>query len=784
MGPPPQERAAPSVARSLLNRSGGREGEKVTARVSKLLVGLTAGLFITTACQKPAAINEDVNADNVVEAGDVHTNQTIGDDANKFNVVGQCALARRAREKGFKLYSGPAADKIRAADESGACNEPGRNDDPTPIPGPGVDTSLLLGFPLDLVGEQQLFGGVVTAVSDKQSEDLGRLKLIDLPGLHAKTMVLKVSDTEYVLGLMGCVRNCSEISEQVPLLTIPIVGVDESKKVVVLDLAALGNELNLIQMLDPTGEYTKLKTKSSKTVSFDYSISTLVFDVEVTMIPLDADPTATGVPETKFTVRWYMKLGSGFNPAFDSRPAADGVGFFMTERSASSKITRFSRFITGGGVSPTGSVHYFVKNVPAEHQAAFKASFDGWNKEFVAATGVPLLTYELIAADDPRAKLLVAGDIRYNIVEWDLVNAAPYGGLGPSIANQFSGETISGNVLVQGPKIMELYTKWFGANRNAAELREEGRVMEADVLIARAAREIRNRVGASKVAKPFQLKLGKLEFRIPAQMEAYQDPLFAQEEFEEIPAGVTFQTYMRGYFEELVSHELGHNLGLRHNFRGNLSAAPELVAGGVSHSIMEYLGRGFRHLNAIGSYDIMAIKYGYLGVKPDKLGLFCTDEDVAAVDNPAGSPECSRDDATADPFGFFEKRLQRSIDLLIARGSAAAPSFELKDVETPLTAAVTGLGLYAARAEATGSKWTNFFTGGDRPTSVAEVRGYTIAKLKAKLCDPTIGQVIEAKQSAEAKEKAQANLKALSLKVEALVTPLQAITAAELSCGS
>ena len=40
---------------------------------------------------------------------------------------------------------------------------------------------------------------------------------------------------------------------------------------------------------------------------------------------------------------------------------------------------------------------------------------------------------------DPKNDALVPGDVRYNIIEWDMTNLATYGGLGPSIGHQFTG---------------------------------------------------------------------------------------------------------------------------------------------------------------------------------------------------------------------------------------------------------------------------------------------------------------------------------------------------------
>jgi hypothetical protein len=67
-------------------------------------------------------------------------------------------------------------------------------------------------------------------------------------------------------------------------------------------------------------------------------------------------------------------------------------------------------------------------------------------------------------------------------------------------------------------------------------------------------------------------------------------------------------------------HEMGHNLGLRHNFGGsedqkNYYSAEELAAMGVDHevpfsSVMEY-GDDLKTLPVMGKYDIAALKFAY-----------------------------------------------------------------------------------------------------------------------------------------------------------------------------
>lgn len=89
--------------------------------------------------------------------------------------------------------------------------------------------------------------------------------------------------------------------------------------------------------------------------------------------------------------------------------------------------------------------------------------------------------------------------------------------------------------------------------------------------------------------------------------------------------------------QQVVAHEIGHTLGLRHNFKGSLVPP--------STSAMDYLVSTDSILRpGIGEYDISAIQYLY-GINPDlPTQLFCTDGGVAL------DPYCERFDEGADPL--------------------------------------------------------------------------------------------------------------------------------------
>jgi Met-zincin len=105
-------------------------------------------------------------------------------------------------------------------------------------------------------------------------------------------------------------------------------------------------------------------------------------------------------------------------------------------------------------------------------------------------------------------------------------------------------------------------------------------------------------------------------------------------------AGRTGIQMVEDYVAGVVLHEIGHTLGLRHNFKGSLVPP--------SSSIMEYID-DFDQVNVFTpqSYDVAAIRllYGLADAEPAE--PFCTDEDTEA------DPDCTRFDVGADPLNDF-----------------------------------------------------------------------------------------------------------------------------------
>ena len=736
----------------------------------------TLGRFALTffACATMSACGKAADHASVPNSVNVRTNETaIDSTVDGMRVVRSDKLNQQLN--GTTLLSAANGDASRYLKNSKNADERAVYAGVFPTADVTISTpessgkGLVVGLPIGDLGEERVLGGVITVVSAYTNADLGGLKLADFPMLHGKLMLANLSTNAPQLLLVGCANKCEESSPRAPLIAFPISAVDTLNRLLMIDLSAVGKDLDFMKLADPKGEATGLKSTGSVATSFDSSDQTILFDIDSKMVAVD--PTHP-LPDTTITMRWFLKSSAAFDSAFTSRDSSAGVGFFMTDNAAKEKIKRWSLAAYG-----TAGIKYYLKHIPAEWQPAFASAFDQWNETFTKNMGHKIFDYEFIPENDPRNDLLVPGDVRYNIVEWDLKNLATYGGLGPCVSNQYSGQTISANVLIQGPTIIKLYTDWYKVGIQAKALSDAGNEDAAQAMLAEFSRAQDAQMKESGIVTMSIGRNKNLKLTVHSAKPELADPYAQRNDFDELPPNVDYKTYMNGYFHDMLTHELGHNLGLRHNFRGNMGAIDTGTKGSTSRSVMEYLGRKFRYLDQVGEYDIMALQYGYQGKKPAHTDWYCTDEDKWTKPGAGANAECSADDATSDPYSFFEARLTRALDLLDARGSTQAPTWKQDDLVRELNIAINGLVSYAATDEATAKTYTNFYGKPGRPAAGTSAQTFVVARVKQTLCDPALEQVILAKIDAAAQTTTRTAITALR------ETTIKAFTKAGVNLG-
>ena len=182
--------------------------------------------------------------------------------------------------------------------------------------------------------------------------------------------------------------------------------------------------------------------------------------------------------------------------------------------------------------------------------------------------------------------------------------------------------------------------------------------------------------------------------------------------------------------KDVVSHEVGHTLGLRHNFRAStiytqaqLNDPSFSRSNGLTGSVMDYNAfnlaldreqQGEYVMSTLGPYDYWAIEYAYKELPASSTAsaaaerealekiaarsnepmlAYGTDEELAG-DLDGMDPEVNSRDIGADPLAFAERRVQLSRELFDRLQSRQLPAGESFDVLTRnLTGGLRQLGV-------------------------------------------------------------------------------------------
>ena len=158
------------------------------------------------------------------------------------------------------------------------------------------------------------------------------------------------------------------------------------------------------------------------------------------------------------------------------------------------------------------------------------------------------------------------------------------------------------------------------------------------------------------------------------------------------------QAIIEAGITDVTMHEVGHTLGLRHNFRGSAAYPMAVIANrtftakhGIASSVMDYVPlvipsnrsqQGDFFQSVVGAYDRLAIAYGYTPFDDEVSGeqsedlkalaaqtstnaelAFATDEDEPRTDG--SDPLVSAYDLSSDPLLFYSDRLALSQQLLL-----------------------------------------------------------------------------------------------------------------------
>lgn len=419
--------------------------------------------------------------------------------------------------------------------------------------------------------------------------------------------------------------------------------------------------------------------------------------------PVLAQPgPAVSVPSTlpdprSLLVRLHYSFSHLPNPPMRARLADARIGHFVStvsDYSDDMARTPKRRFVNRWRLekkdpaairsAPVKPIIFWMdKNIPDQYRNAVRAGVLEWNRAFERIGFIDAIVVKQQQPGDDFDTL----DQDRASIRWMTNAQTTFGAIAPIHVDPRSGEILDADIAIES--LAPRGVRYLGADVLKAQVYHAP--VESDVTSTNPLRSIAQWCERSTWGHD-QLVYGL-------------DVLSARDGLDRDAPGA--DALVQAYVKDLVMHETGHALGLRHNFRASTIrssrelADPKFLAQhSVTGSVMDYPAINLPEPGApqvpafnvtLGPYDYWAIDYAYRVIAPDdELDVlkriaargaepelaFAPDEDsLMGLD-----PQVQAGDLGSDPVAFARRRLRIAKDLLHQQERRAATMITGEDL--------------------------------------------------------------------------------------------------------
>ncbi len=372
-------------------------------------------------------------------------------------------------------------------------------------------------------------------------------------------------------------------------------------------------------------------------------------NLELTMDGLFVSRTKTATtPPGAAMIKLRYSISTMPEPGFRPRYADDRVGHFMMvakDFTRDDVDTRYIRYVTRWRLEkknprarisePKTPITFWLENgIPRRYRDAVAKGILMWNQAFDRIG----FKNAVVARQQPDNATWDPADIRYNSVRWFLANSAGFA-QGPSRIDPLTGEIYDADIRVSSEMTLFLNQQFSLQIEPLSALQGSG----LEFMLAE---------NEFSGLKPFHTLLQDYKQQMAELKKKAAQPAFHnnRQQFhcahmseariqaafgwgllnlrkELIPGTTQAKKYIDDFIVSVISHEVGHTLGLRHNFKASTLHTLEQLHDtkrtkrmGLTNSVMEYSPvnlaapgqkQGEYWQTTLGPYDHWAIEYAY-----------------------------------------------------------------------------------------------------------------------------------------------------------------------------